>query len=139
MSHNSNPFARNCIDVSWQRSKPADRQAFLEGTQVLRRIFREKNYEAVDSFERLLEMDPAFASGYYWRAWSRYLAGDLEQAVQLAEKAIEKAGAQYFYPKMTLANLFARSGRKQRRYGPSPVCAYAIGQTIRQRYGAAAR
>jgi tetratricopeptide (TPR) repeat protein len=67
----------------------------------------------VDSFERLLDMDPNFASGYYLGAWAHYLAGDPDTAVKLAERAIEKAGAQYFYPKLTLANLYARSGRKQ--------------------------
>jgi serine/threonine-protein kinase len=67
--------------------------------------------EASDAFERLMDMDPNFASGYYFGAWAHHLAGDQDTAVKLAEKAIEKAGAQYFYPKMTLANLYARSGR----------------------------
>ena len=70
--------------------------------------------EAIDTFERLSEMDPDFASAYFWSAWSQYLAGDMDKAVKAVEKAIEKAGAQYFYPKMALASLYARSGKKER-------------------------
>ena len=69
--------------------------------------------EAIAAFDRLLEMDPDFASGYYWSAWSHYQAGDLDRAIQAAHQAVEKAGAQYFYPKVSLASLYARSGRKE--------------------------
>jgi len=78
--------------------------------------------EAVDTFEKLMDMDPNFASGYYFGAWAHYLAGDPDTAIKLAEKAIEKAGAQYFYPKMTLANLYARSGRGSSPQGCSTRC-----------------
>jgi adenylate cyclase len=69
--------------------------------------------ESLDTFERLIEIDPGFASAYYWTAWSYCLAGDLDKAVQMAEMALERAGAQYYYPKMTLASFYARSGRRE--------------------------
>jgi adenylate cyclase len=72
-----------------------------------------RNKEAITQFERTLEIDPEFASAYFWKAWAHERAGELEQAIAEAKKAVEIGGTGNNTPKMGLTSMYLRAGQRE--------------------------
>jgi TolB-like protein/Tfp pilus assembly protein PilF len=74
-------------------------------------LIRGMTKEAMGQFEMVEKADPGFTSVYFWKALAHVTAGDLDRAVQEAEKfrqMAESAGAS----NTVLAWLYARTGRR---------------------------
>ena len=69
--------------------------------------------EAIAQFERTLEIDPDFASAHFWKAWTHERAGEMEQAIVEAKKAVETGRIGNNTPKMGLASMYLRAGQRE--------------------------
>jgi adenylate cyclase len=68
--------------------------------------------EALAQFEVVEEIDPAFASVHFWKAWAYDQLGESETALEEAKKAVEGSSAGGVAPKMVLGWLYAKVGQK---------------------------
>jgi tetratricopeptide (TPR) repeat protein len=74
-------------------------------------LFLGRVREAIAQFEKLVETDPGFDSVHIWNAWAHATAGEFDQAIEEAKKAIGITGYRTS-AKLNLASIYARAGRR---------------------------